>query len=229
MLGRSRPVEFNPYGRRRSRRVPRWLVLLLTGIAIGTGGVLYVQQRHLPPRLSPAESAKLRTDFEQADAERVRLKNELAEATRQLRSTAAVRQNLADELAASRQMTDRLRGDVASLVASLPPDPRGGAVQVRAARFSVEGGKLVYDVVLSRDRPGAKAMPGVVQFVVAGVSGRGPETSLPLAPVEFSVGSHENLRGGLPLPEGFSPRQTTIKVMDRPDGKLLGMRVMRVG
>ena len=32
----------------------------------------------------------------------------------------------------------------------------------------------------------------------------------------------------LPLPEGFNPRQTTIHVRDRVDGKLLGMRVMYV-
>ena len=51
MFGRSRPVIFNPYGRRRSRfRVPRWLVLLLVGAALGMAGVLAVQERWLPPR-----------------------------------------------------------------------------------------------------------------------------------------------------------------------------------
>ena len=229
MLGRSRPVEFNPYGRRPSRRVPRWLVLLLAGIAIGAGGVLFVQQRYLPPRLSAAESARLRADFDQADGERTRLKEQLVETARQLRDTQQARQALAEDLAASRQAAERLRGDVASLVSSLPPDPRGGAVQVRAARFSVEGGNLVYDVIISRDRAGTRAIPGVLQLVVAGASGRGPETSVPLKPVAITVGTHESLRGGLPLPDGFNPRLATIKVLDRPDGKLLGMRVMRVG
>ena len=57
---------------------------------------------------------------------------------------------------------------------------------------------------------------------------RGPDTSIPLKPFAISVGSHESLRGDVPLPDGFSPRETTIKVLDRPDGKLLGMRVMHV-
>ncbi|HJV70446.1 MAG TPA: hypothetical protein VJ693_14915, partial [Ideonella sp.] len=73
MFGRSKPVVFDPYGRRRSRwRMPRWLVLLLVGIVIGGGGVLFVQQRYLPPRLSAEASAALRSSFEQADAERLR-------------------------------------------------------------------------------------------------------------------------------------------------------------
>ena len=51
MFGRSRPVVFNPYGRRRSRwRLPRWLVLLLLGAALGVAAVLGVQERYLPLR-----------------------------------------------------------------------------------------------------------------------------------------------------------------------------------
>src|SRR5439155_11951312 len=53
MFGQSKAVIFEPYGRRRSRRtVPRWLVLLLSGIVVGAGGVVFVQERYLPPRLS---------------------------------------------------------------------------------------------------------------------------------------------------------------------------------
>jgi hypothetical protein len=36
------------------------------------------------------------------------------------------------------------------------------------------------------------------------------------------------LRGSLPLPDAFVPRQTTIQVLDRVGGKVLGMRVMLV-
>jgi hypothetical protein len=229
MLGRSKPVVFDPYGSRRSRRrVPRWLVLMLLGIGIGAGGVIYVQERHLPPRLSAEASTQLRSAFEQADAERQRLKRELDDTAQKLQSAVAERQAMADELATTRQTAERLRGDVGALVALLPPDPRGGTVQVRAARFAMEGRNLVYDVVLSRDRAGGKALSGVMQLVVAGATAKGPETALPMKPVAISVGSHESVRGGVALPEGFNPRQTTVKVMDRPDGKLLGMRVLLV-
>ena len=67
-----------------------------------------------------------------------------------------------------------------------------------------------------------------MQLVVAGAAKRGSESSVKLKPVAISVGSFENLRGSLPLPDGFEARQATINVLDRPDGKLLGMRVMNL-
>jgi len=229
MFGRSKPIVFDPYGRRRSRRsVPRWLVLLLTGIAIGAGGVLFVQERYLPPRLSADASAKLRTSFEQAENERLRLKSELGDTAKRLETALNDKKRLADELSASRETAERLREVASSVVASLPPDPRGGAVEVRAARFAAEGGALAYDVLLTRDRAGSKPLTGVMQLVVTGASGRGADTTATLKPVAISVGNYESLRGSLPLPEGFKPRQTTINVFDRVDGKLLGRRVIYV-
>lgn len=229
MFGQFKPVVFDPYGRRRSRvRVPRWLVLLLVGTALGVGGVICVQERYLPQRLSADASAKLTASFEEANGERLRLRTELANTTQLLQTAIAAKKALADELAVSRDSVQGLREDVASLAASLPPDPRGGAVQVRAARFTTDGAKLIYNVVLSRDRAGSKPLTGVMQFVVAGSAKRGPQTSIKLAPVAVSVGSVENVRGGLALPEGFDARQATVNVLDRRDGKLLGMRVMNV-
>jgi hypothetical protein len=224
-----KPVVFNPYGRRRSRwRPPQWLVLLVAGVAAGAAGVVVVQERFLPPRLSPAESTALRADHAQADAERMRLRGELERTAKRLDAALAEKKALADEAAASRQAVERLRGDVASLATALPADPRGGVVQVRAARFSIEGGKLFYDVILSRDRAGGRTMPGVLQLVVAGALKGRPETSVRLAPVAFNMGAVESVRGGLTLPDGFDPRQATIHVLDRPEGKLLGMRVINV-
>ena len=229
MLGRSRPIPFNPYGRRRSGfRLPRWLVLLSIGVGAGVAGVIVVQERYLPPRLSAAESVKLTESFNQADADRLRLKAELAETAKLLEATRAERQALADELATSRVTTTQLRDDVSSVVASLPPDPRGGSVEVRAGRFSVKAGLLAYDLVLTRERAAGKPMAGVLQLVVAGEGARGADTSVPLKPIVLLIGSHQVVRGSVPLPEGLRPRQATIQVLDRAGGKLLGMRVILV-
>ena len=229
MLGRSRPIPFNPYGRRRSGfRLPRWLVLLLLGVAAGVAGVIVVQERYLPPRLSADASVKLSAAFDQADADRLRLKGELAETTKRLETTRAERQALTDELAASRATTTQLRDDVASVVAQLPPDPRGGSVEVRAGRLGVKAGQLLYDVVLTRERAAGKPMAGVLQLVVTGEGARGADSSVPLKPIVLSIGNHLVVRGSVPLPEGLRPRQATIQVLDRAGGKLLGMRVILV-
>jgi hypothetical protein len=42
------------------------------------------------------------------------------------------------------------------------------------------------------------------------------------------VGSHEVVRGTQPLPDGFRASQATITVLDRAEGRQLGMRVMFV-
>ncbi len=229
MAGQFKPVAFEPYGSRRTRfRPPRWLVLLASGIALGAGGVIVVQERWLPPRLSAEESSQLRTAFDQANAERQRLKAELDQTAQRLDKALADHKGLSDQLAASRAMADRLRDDLAAVVASLPPDPRGGMVEVRAGRFTADRGMLAYDVVLTRERTASKPMAGVLQFTVAGASDRGAETTVALKPIDVSIGSHEIVRGSVPLPDGFKPRQTTIQVLDRAAGRPLGMRVILV-
>ncbi|HJW11758.1 MAG TPA: hypothetical protein VJ598_08225 [Albitalea sp.] len=226
MFGSSKPVVFEPYGRRRSRwRLPRWLVLLLVGIALGAGGVVFVQERYLPKRLSADASAKLSSAFEQADADRQRLKTELGQTTQRLAAALGDKQSLSEQLATSRSTAERLRDDVASVVASLPPDPRGGGVEVRAGRFTAKGGVLAYDLVLTRERASAKPISGALQLVVAGDSARGA-TTVTLKPIALAIGSHEVVRGSQPLPDGFVARQATVQVT--ASGKPVGMRVMLV-
>ncbi len=207
--------------------MPRWLVLMLLGIAVGGGGVLFVQERYLAPRLSAEASAQLRRSFERADAERQRLQAELSAASERLRGTLDENKRLASEVGAQGETVQRLRQDIASLVASLPPDPRNAPVAVRAARFEVQGDKLLYNVVLSREHGSANPFGGVMQLVVAGASGRASDTVTP-APVPISIGRYDSVRGSVPLPQGFKPRRTTIHVLDKIGGKLVGMRMMNV-
>ena len=233
MFGRSRPVVFNPYGRRRSRwRQPRWLVLLLLGGALGAAGVLGVQERYLPPRLSAAQSGQLRTELEQAQRERAAAQAERSQAATRMTSALAERERLQAELAAARSAAQGARQATSSLIAALPPDPRGGAIEVRAARFELRAGALGYDLVLTRGRPGGSSstapIGAVLQIVVAGSTARGTETSTPASSSEVTVGEVQSLRGSIELPAGFKPRAATITLLDRPGGKRLGMRVMRV-
>jgi hypothetical protein len=67
----------------------------------------------------------------------------------------------------------------------------------------------------------------VMQLIVAGQSGS-VESSVSLKPVPISVGHYQGLRGSLPLPNDFKPKHATIRLLDRPDGRQLGMRVLLV-
>lgn len=229
MFGRNKPVVLDRYGHRRSRlRIPRWLILLLLGIASGAGGLVYLQENHLPKRLSAQASVDLRQAFEQADAERTRLKIDLADATKRLDAALTEAKTNTTELAASRQAVERLRSSLDFVAASLPPDPRGGSVEVRAARFDAQGAKLNYELLLFRERANGKPLTGVVQFVVAGDSAGGSASTVTTKPVAVSVGRLEAVGGSVLLPDGFRPKQATVNVLDRAEGKLLGMRVLFV-
>jgi len=227
MWGQSKPVVLS-YGRQRSAwALPPWLVLLLLGAAAGAAGVVYVQEKHLPPRLSASASAELRSAYEQAEAQRQRLTADMAEVTKRLDAALTEAKRLADELAATRSSTEKLRQDLEFTAEALPPDPRGGAIEVRAARLLRKGGALSYEVALTR-AAGAKPMNAVLQLSIVGDGANGAEARVVSKPVALSVGSHEVARGLQPLPDGFRPRQATILVLDRPEGRQLGMRVMFV-
>ncbi len=229
MFGRSKPVVLQSYSRRRARwQLPSWLVLLLLGIALGVGGVILVQERYLPPRLSAQASDDLRRDFETARSERERYAQDLAEATRQLEASRAEQQRLSAELGTSRETAGALREDVQAIIGQLPPDPRGTPVGVRAARLTLDGGALAYDLLLTRERATGAAFNGVLQFVLAGETGRGARSSIGLDPLPVKIEGHESLRGRIELPEGFKPRQATINVLDKVDGRTFGRRVVFV-
>ncbi len=229
MFGSSKPVVLS-YGSRRQRgwRPPGWLLLLLFGIAVGAGGLWLLQEEYLPPRLSAEASSELRSAYEQADVERKSLKTQLASTTQQLDAAKATTQRQSEELAAPRAAAQKLRDDMGALIAALPADPRGGAVEVRTARFVPQGNALAYDVVLTRERDTAKPLAGVMQFSVLGLTARGVETTVASKPVDVSVGAHALVRGSLPLPDGVRARQVTVQVLDAPGGKTLGMRIMLV-
>ena len=228
MFGRSKSVAFEPYGRRRARgRPPRWLILLLVGIVAGAGGVVFVQERYLPPRLSPAASAELRNELAAANAARTSLEGQLAQTSQRLATTLADRTKLADTVAASRPTLDGLRDDLAALIDTLPPDPRGGAVEIRAGRLAAKSGLLTYDLVLTHDRGAGKPVAASVRFGIAGETGRGTSGSFKAPPVAATLGARQVLRGSVALPAGFKPRQATVQIVDR-SGQALGMRVLLV-
>ncbi|MCA0240476.1 MAG: hypothetical protein LCI02_06405 [Proteobacteria bacterium] len=227
MFARSSSVIVDSYSARRARKkLPRWLLLLAAGIAAGAGGVLLAQERWLPPRLSAAESARLASAFDDADRERLQLRQQLAETQARLQQAQGQLQQLGETDQARRRELAALREDFGALVDALPPDPRGGAVQVRAARFRAEDGKLGYDIVLTRN--GSAPWNGVLQLVLSGSAGN-PNASARLEPLPVRIERHASLRGSRPLPAGLADaRQVSIQVLDRPQGQLMGMRVMNL-
>src|SRR5690606_19088723 len=87
MFRSSKRQAFTPtaYGSsRRKRRIPRWLVLILTGVVLGAGGLLFLQKSYGPTRLTVEQSEQLHYDLNSANMDKQRLQSELTQQTRDL-------------------------------------------------------------------------------------------------------------------------------------------------
>lgn len=92
MFGEPRQQVFKPsiyQPGRRSRRLPRWLVLLGIGIAAGAGGVVFLQTNYGPPHLSTEQSEQVRSELNAATLERQRLQAQIDDLQRQLAASRA--------------------------------------------------------------------------------------------------------------------------------------------
>lgn len=215
MFGRNKPVVFerHSYGRRPGRfRVPAWLIILLLGIALGVGGLWFIQEKYLPPRLSASESNQIRERMDAAVRDREKMSVELKQATEKLAAAEADKTKAQTESTAARLNSDKLEKQMSQFVLALPPDPRGGPIGIRAASFAPSGQQLDYHVILTRIRKGDDSFKGTVQMIVSGLR-KGKYEHVPLAPVSLTLDTYQHLSGSLTMPEGMVPKEVTIRVL----------------
>ena len=238
LFNRSSEVVLSNGANRRHAGVPGWLMWLGSGVLAGALGLIWVQDRYGPQRLSVAESREIIANLDKEKSARQEAeRNALSQAEQSRRALAATREELqqtrADldrriaDSASSDSTIERLRMDLALFDEVMPPDPRHNPVGVRAARFAQDGDALRYHVLLTRDEA-AEPFRGVMQFVVRGNRASGAADTLTFDAVPVKVGSYSHIKGVQTLPAGFVPRQATIQVLDKPEGTSVGMRIMHV-
>lgn len=231
MFRRSRAVSFRPVPYQRARsgwRVPRSLLALLTGTALGAGGLLYLQERYLPPTLTAEASQQLIADLTEAQRQRQRIAADLEQTTGQLQAARADLTRVTGELAATSERLAQLQREVPLIFDVLPPDPRGGPIGIRAARFETDSARLSYDVLFSDDRSPRQPFDGLMQLVVAGRKASGGQDTVAFDPVPLSIDAYKHLKGEVSLPDGFLPRQATIRVLEHAGAGTLSLRIYNV-
>jgi len=238
LFGRSNEVVIS-HGNRVRRGVPRWLMLVLAGAAIGSTGLYAAQQEFGPKLLSVQESREIlgerdaaRAAQQQAEAKALESTREMQarveQATSRLVSLEADADKHAAVLKKSDDTIEKLRKEIALYEDVIPPDPRDNTIGVRAAKLEREQGDLAYHVLLSRENRSGKPFAGVMKLVVNGQRVSGANDSVTLGPVPVRVGDYQHVKGSLPLPKGFVAKQTTIQVLDTPNGNSVGMRIINV-
>ncbi len=219
MLGSSKRAVFKPtaYGSsRRKRRVPRWLVLLLTGIALGAGGLLFLQKSYGPPRLTVEQSEQLHYDLNSANADKQRLQGQLNQTSRDLDDTRQKEGSLDSQVGTLQAKVDKLEKDLALFADAMPPDPRGTSPGIRAAEFTVKDGQLRHFVLIMQDKGKDTEFKGIMEMVAAGRYTNGRNGNVDLPPVTIGLERYAYVDGQSELPAGFNPRQITIRI--KPEG-----------
>ena len=232
MFGSSKRQAFRPtaYGSSRSRRgIPRWLVLLLTGIVLGAGGLLFLQKSYGPTRLTVEQSEQLHYDLNSANMDKQRLQSQLNQHVQELKETNARIQSQDKQLSERQAEIDLLSSDVALFTETAPDDPRGTSPGIRAVSFRHADGQLDYHILVMQDADKAGTpFKGEVTLTAAGRYSNGRNANEELPPFPVSLERYTHLQGTVDMPEGFTPREVTIQIRAEGAERVSAMRVIRV-
>lgn len=214
-----------PYDtRRRARRLPSWLILLLLGVLAGGSGMLILQTSYGPKHLTSTEAQKLTEELNSATLERQRLQAKLDEQTRLLDSarndSEKFNRALKDELSTTLALVTPLKEQLNLFVQTLPFDSRFGPVGVSTATFNQDktGTKLTYLLWLLQDKPDRPEFKGLLELSFEGTHKDGRTETVTLARTQVAFGHYLSVSGQTDLPAGFVARRANARLFD-PDGK----------
>lgn len=232
LFGSSKRNVFQPtpYGSsRRKRRIPRWLVLILTGIVLGSGGVLFLQKSYGPTRLTAEQSLQLQSDLNSANLDKQRLQAQVDSQSNNLGESKSAQAKLATQLKQSQEQIAKLKNDLELFAQSIPPDPRGTNPGIRATDFNVVDDQLNYKILVMQDKEDAAPFQGDMELRIAGYYPNGNGATINTEPEAITVGYYNQLQGTATLPRAFTPRTVTVMINQRDSKKLAATRTLRVG
>ena len=228
MLGSKRPV-FKPtaYGHtRRKRRIPRWLVLMITGMVLGAGGLLFIQKSYGPPMLTVEQSQLLHDELNSAKAENQRLLSQITLAERERDDSLTQVDSIKDRLERHDSIVSGLEQDIQLFANAMQADPRGTSPGIRAAELVNAEGQLEYTILLMQDKDDAPEFKGTMNFNVMGRYPNGRTGYIDLDPINIKLGRYLHAQGSVELPSGMTARQVTIQVYPEGSQRAAAMRII---
>lgn len=219
---------------RRSKGLPRWLVLLLVGILLGASGVLFVQTSYGPKQLSVLDSQKLINDMNSITLEKQRLQSQVEEFTQKLdlerTENTQVRKTLEEELGKLQSIVAPLKDQLNQFALTLPFDPKYGSVGISTAQFTQgkTGGKLSYLVWVMQEKSDRPTFTGQLVLAFEGRHADGRNETITLPPIDLKIQHYQYVTGQADLPEGFVAKRVNAKVLDADGKKQMTWRVMQV-
>lgn len=237
LFGRSRRQVFkpSPYDtRRRGRKLPRWFILLVVGILIGSGGTLIIQASYGPKRLTVMESQQLTSDLAALSLERQQLQADLTEVQRRLEASKSGAEKTISELRAEiGALNDRmqpLREEVGLFTKALTAGVKFDPIGITGASFEQTAGsdKLQYQVVLVQEDDQQPTYEGRIEVTFEGRYSNGRAGSVKALVVPFTLKHYEHLNGTIEMPNSLQAVRATLRVYQAEGNRALSYRTYQV-
>jgi hypothetical protein len=237
IFGGSRRHVFKPSPyetRRRSRRLPRWFVLLVVGILLGGGGVLILQASYGPKRLTIAESQTLTDSLAALSLERQQLQTKVTALERDLKNDRfQAEQNIeslkktVDELTTQlKPVRDEIALFMQAATTNLSFDPIGlSSVNLVQPRNSAD---LAYHMLLVQKDANQPVFDGRVELTFEGRYPNGRAGSVRALVLPIKLGHYQHLVGDVELPNGFQADRGTLRVFQGESTRALSFRTYNV-
>ncbi|MNV46274.1 hypothetical protein D3C71_1380980 [compost metagenome] len=184
------------------------------GIALGAGGVLFLQTNYGPQRLTVEQSESLHSELSASNLERQRLQTQLDEATQQRDANKSGHEKLTADLAEARSKIETMNKELVLFQDAMPPDPRGGNLGIRSATFKRAPGQLDYQVLVMREERTGAPFKGTLTFSIDGSYPNGRAATVTPEGPPLNVDRYDYALGQLKLPDGFTPKVVVLRVMD---------------
>ncbi len=233
-FGSNRPTfKPSPYGYKRRRRgIPRWLVLLITGIVIGAGGVVFLQRSYGPQRLTAEQSTQLRMDLNSANLENQRLLTETKKQQEQLDRNEKEIINLNDQIKRLKDNTQEIQQGISSLIQAIPPDPRGTSPGIRSADMVLNDDGLHFQALIIQDPPKdgspVQNLTATIKFIAIGKYRNGNTGYIEVGNQQLDMGLYKVIKGQASLPAGFNANQVAIQILAADTQKVIATRTIRI-
>jgi len=237
MFGQSRRQVFkpSPYDtRRRSKGLPRWLILLLLGILIGGGGVLILQASYGPKRLTLMESQQLTDQLAAVTLERQQLQSNLTALESELRTTKNLAEQSVDELkaeiAALKDRVEPLREEVEMFLGAITSNVTFDPVGISGASFSQAQGDptLNYRLLIVQEDDQKPVYDGRIEVTFEGRYPNGKSGAIKALVEPFSVGHYQQLSGEIAFPNQFRATRATLRIYQAQGERALSYRTFKV-
>ncbi|MEI8401289.1 MAG: hypothetical protein WCG12_10825 [Alcaligenaceae bacterium] len=220
--------------RRRARRLPSWLILLLLGVLAGGSGMVVLQTSYGPKHLTSTEAQKLTEELNSATLERQRLQTKIDEQARLLDSarddSETLNRALKDELASTLALVKPLKEQLNLFAQTLPFDARFGPIGFSTANFIQDktSPKLTYLLWLLQDKPDRPEFKGLLELSFEGGYNDGRTETVTLARTPVAFGHYLHATGQADLPAGFVARRANARLFDLDGKRQISWRVFPV-